>query len=69
MAGRSIKGEIVVMIERATGDDATDDDVFEALTKALETMRIKDAATTVAGAFGLPRKDVYQMALDLKDKA
>lgn len=69
LADRSIKGEIVVMIERATGDDATDDDVLEALTKALETMRIKDAATTVAGAFGLPRKDVYQMALDLKDKA
>lgn len=65
---RSIKGEIVVLIERSTGETITDQDLQSALTLALQSMRIKDAATAVAGAYGLPRKDVYQMALDLKDK-
>jgi 16S rRNA (cytidine1402-2'-O)-methyltransferase len=64
---RSIKGEIVVLVGRAGAQTVTDDDLRGALTNALQTMRIKDAATTVAGAFGLPRKDVYQMALDLKN--
>jgi len=65
---RSVKGEIVVLIERAKGDTFTDQDLQSALTFALQSMRIKDAATTVAGAYGLPRKDVYQMALDLKKR-
>ena len=29
---------------------------------------MKDAATAVAGALGLPRRQVYQMALGLQDK-
>lgn len=64
---RPIKGEIVVLIGRAGAQDVTDTDLRTALTIALQSMRIKDAATTVAGAYGLPRKDVYQMALDLKE--
>ena len=33
------------------------------------TMRVKDAATAVAGALGRPRREVYQMALAMKDAA
>ena len=29
-------------------------------------MRVKDAATLVAGALGLPRRQVYQIALGLE---
>ncbi|SEW27841.1 16S rRNA (cytidine1402-2'-O)-methyltransferase [Cognatiyoonia koreensis] len=66
--GRSVKGEIVVLVGRAGATVISDADVDTALRTALETMRVKDAATTVAGAFGMPRKDVYQRALGLKDE-
>jgi len=62
-----VKGEIVVLVGRAGAVDVLDEDIEQALKTAIETMRIKDAATTVAGAFGLPRKQIYQMALGLKD--
>ena len=38
----------------------------DALREAMKTMRIKDAATAVAGALGLPRRQVYQVALGLE---
>lgn len=66
-AGRTIKGEVVVLVGRAGADVVEDADVDAALVKALQTMRVKDAATAVAGAFGMARKDVYQRALGLKD--
>lgn len=64
-ADRSVKGEIVVLVGR--GDPAQTDQltVEGALRDALQTMRVKDAATAVAGAMGLPRRDVYQMALNM----
>jgi 16S rRNA (cytidine1402-2'-O)-methyltransferase len=64
-ANRSVKGEIVVLVARSTGEAVADVDVHAALREALETMRVKDAATMVAGAMGLPRRQVYQMALGL----
>lgn len=69
-ADRKIKGEIVVLVARGEVGTATDTDVQLALTEAMKTMRVKDAATMVAGAMGLPRRQVYQMALGLgKDDA
>lgn len=67
LEARSLKGEIVVLIARNTGQATNAEDVKALLTQALVTMRIKDAATAVSGATGLPRRDVYQMALQLKD--
>ena len=66
--GRSVKGECVVVVGRDGAVSVTDDDIDAALAQALDTMRVKDAATTVAGALGLPRKQVYQRALELKNK-
>ncbi|MCW1950164.1 MAG: rRNA (cytidine-2'-O-)-methyltransferase, partial [Octadecabacter sp.] len=43
-------------------------DVKKALLTAMQTMRVKDAATAVAGATGMARRDVYQLALGLKDE-
>ncbi len=64
-----LKGEVVVLVDRAQQNEPDEVDVKAALTQAMQTMRIKDAATAVAGATGLPRRTVYQMALDMKDDA
>ena len=66
-ATRTIKGEIVVLVSRQGAVDVAEQDVDAALREAMKTMRIKDAATVVAGALGLPRRQVYQAALGLKD--
>ncbi|MBU2359619.1 16S rRNA (cytidine(1402)-2'-O)-methyltransferase [Loktanella sp. M215] len=66
--GRAVKGEIVVLIGRVGAQTVSDGDVETALRDAMVTMRIKDAATAVAGALGLPRRQVYQTALGLDRK-
>ena len=65
--GQSVKGEIVLMVGAGEEAPAAAEDVEAALRAAMETMRIKDAATAVAGALGLPRREVYQIALTLRD--
>lgn len=65
--GRSVKGEIVVLVGRAGAVEVATDDIDTALREAMKTMRVKDAATVVAGALGLPRRQVYQIALRLGD--
>lgn len=67
-AGRQVKGEIVVLVGRAGAQDVAEIDVTQALRDAMKTMRVKDAATVVAGALGLPRRQVYQIALGLGDE-
>lgn len=59
------KGEIVLVLGQGS-DDVSTEDMETALRKALETMRIKDAAATVAEAFGLPKRQVYQAALAME---
>lgn len=57
------KGEIVVVIDRSrsvAGPEARD----AMLEEAMRTMSVKDAARHVAEALGLPRRDVYQAALE-----
>jgi 16S rRNA (cytidine1402-2'-O)-methyltransferase len=63
----TVKGEIVVLVDRASDTALTAEDVKDALNTALKTMSVKDAAAFVAQATGMARKDVYRMALDLKD--
>ncbi len=67
-ADRSVKGEVVVLVGRAGATTVSEADVEAALREAMQTMRVKDAATTVAGAYGLPRRQVYQMALGLGEE-
>lgn len=62
---RTLKGEIVVLVDR--GSEAVADETMEvALKRAMATMSLKDAAATVAEAYGLPRRKVYQAALELE---
>ena len=66
--GRAVKGEVVVLIGRAGAEEVSEIDVEQALRDAMATMRVKDAATAVAGALGLPRRQVYQTALSMDRK-
>lgn len=63
----SIKGEVVLVIDRP-GETAPDEaSVQKALLARLQHMTVKDAAREVAQEFGLARRDVYQLALTLAD--
>ena len=68
VSGRDIKGEIVVVIDRAQPVVADAQTVEQALRQALKTHSSKDAAAQVAEAFGLPRREVYQLALTLEER-
>ena len=59
------KGEIVVCI--AKGDSETDPAlVRETLIEAMKTQKIKAAAADVATRFGLSKRDVYQLGLEIQ---
>ncbi|MDE9451258.1 16S rRNA (cytidine(1402)-2'-O)-methyltransferase [Aliiroseovarius sp. Z3] len=59
-----IKGEVVFVLDRA--HDAQDDGAMEdMLVKAMADMSMKDAVNAVSHALGLPRRKVYQAALNL----
>lgn len=61
------KGEIVVLVgPPGQKQAASEEEVKAALTLALETQPTKAAANEVAAHFGLPKRDVYQLALTLK---
>ncbi|TDL81939.1 16S rRNA (cytidine(1402)-2'-O)-methyltransferase [Palleronia sediminis] len=58
------KGEIVIVVDRPRGGPDSGD-VDTALRTAMRDMSVKDAARFVAEALGVPRRDVYQRALEL----
>lgn len=58
------RGEIVLVVDRDRRLSRVED-VEGELRAALDSMSVKDAAGMVAEAAGLPRRDVYQMALRL----
>ena len=66
---RAVKGEIVVLVDRAPAPVADEASLEEALRDALKSQSVKDAATDVAEALNLPRRQVYQMALKLAKDA
>lgn len=65
----TIKGEIVVLIDRPNKEAVNENDLDDELRAALATLSIRDASEAVARAFGVPKRKVYQRALELgKDK-
>ncbi len=70
LADQTLKGEIVLVIDRGAAITADENDVAVALREALGRpgARIKDTATELATRFGLPRRDVYQLALRLTEE-
>ena len=63
------RGEITLVIGPATAEPATAQTLDQALELALGQMSLKDAASAVATATGLPKKQVYARALELGRKA
>ena len=60
------KGEIVVLVGPGRETEATAADADAALTEALARLKPADAAAEGAKALGLPRRELYRRALELK---
>jgi 16S rRNA (cytidine1402-2'-O)-methyltransferase len=60
------KGELVVLVGPGRAAQATAADADAALAEALGRLKPADAASEVARALGLPRRDLYRRALELK---
>jgi 16S rRNA (cytidine1402-2'-O)-methyltransferase len=63
--GAESRGEFVIVIAPPAEDVAQAADLDAMLRRALARVSVKDAVGEVASATGLPRRDVYQRALDL----
>jgi 16S rRNA (cytidine1402-2'-O)-methyltransferase len=65
IGGDALRGEIVVLVDRLRGADMDENDLEEAVHQALTTMSVRDAAESVAKAFNIHKRKVYQLALKL----
>ena len=65
-AGRTLKGEIVVLIGRGISSVVSEADVEQRLLQALDTLSVRDAADQVSAELGMKRRQVYQLALKLE---
>jgi len=62
------KGELVILVGPGREAAATAADADTALADALTRLKPADAAAEVAKALGLPRRDLYRRAMELKQK-
>lgn len=62
-----IKGEIVIVVGTAERTGTSEADIATALTSRLQTLSLRDAVTEVAAETGMPRKEVYRIAVGLKE--
>lgn len=60
-----LKGEIVVLIDRPHSQSVSEEDLTSLVKAALLDGSVRDAADKVAQDTGLPRRQVYQLALKL----
>lgn len=63
------KGEIVIVIGAGAEEQASADDVDALLRAALGSLSVRDAAAHVAAATGLPKKQIYERALQVQNGA
>ncbi|MFD1913883.1 16S rRNA (cytidine(1402)-2'-O)-methyltransferase [Halodurantibacterium flavum] len=66
LADQPVKGEVVVLVDRARGQTVSEGEVEDALRSAMAELTMKDAVAQVATSLDLPRRRVYQMALRLE---
>lgn len=64
-AQQGVKGEVVVLIDRNRSESVSEDSLKEDLTQALAATSMRDAVDMVSKAHNLPRRHVYQLALEL----
>ena len=65
LAAAPVKGEIVLVVDRASSPAVSESDLESDLRTALQSHSVRDAAELVAKMHGAPRRGVYQMALKL----
>lgn len=65
----SVKGEIVVVIDRPRGRVAGPEDIDAELRARLGRMTTKDAVAEVADMLSLPRREIYQAALKIEQES
>lgn len=64
----SLRGEVVLVVDRARGDTGAEMTEVEAMLRArMERGSLKEAVAEVAAATGRPRREIYQLALRLGD--
>ena len=63
--GASVKGEVVLLVDRARSQSVSEADIETDLRAALETHSVRDAADLVSEMHNLPRRPIYQLALKL----
>lgn len=65
LAETPVKGEIVLVIDRAAIPETDPATLQAALEQALKTASLRDAATDVAKMFGVSRKTIYNLGLKI----
>lgn len=68
VAANPPRGEIVLLVDRGIAREPDEEEVSAALRAALSRATVKDAASEVATAFALPRRQIYQLALQLSSE-
>lgn len=68
MEGGDLRGEVVVVLAPPLQAAAATTDLRAELAARVGRMSLKDAAAEVAAATGAPRKDVYRLALTMKEE-
>lgn len=63
--GQTIRGEVVILVDRMRSQAVSTSQIEQELERALRDNSVRDAADLVSRAFGLQRREVYQMALKL----
>ena len=62
----SIKGEVVIVVGPPPPQTIDDDAIAEALSDALQSLSLRDAAKAVSDDLKVPRKRVYDLGLKLR---
>ena len=63
---KNIKGEVVLLVAGAGHTEIDRSEIEQHVKDALKSMSVKDSAEAVAIAFDVPRRDIYQLALQIK---
>lgn len=67
VSNRALRGEIVLVLDRARGSGADQTAIVSALSEAMEGKSLREAVDHVAKVQGVSRRQVYQLALSLRD--
>ena len=63
---KNVKGEVVLLVAGAGNTVIDRSEIEQHVKDALKSMSVKDSAEAVAMAFNVPRRDIYQLALQIK---